>query len=493
MFLRKYSFLLFLIVLFCFSIPLIDVLYKSWIDEAFFTEIVNNIYKGNGFVTGFADWRDGNPQIYGPTFFYTNFLVAKVFGLNFSLLKIVSGFCFLTFSYLVFINFTKISNPQITGLALFCAFFEPSYNFEAFNGRMETMAILFTVLFFLLIHKVLNEAKFLSVNLILSIIILTFGTLITPRILVWYFAFGLGFLILYADLVVSNWKKLALIVSTGGFFYISNFLLAFGGVNATIRTFKNLINEYSIQADKTPIFFDKYILLITLILSISTLIIWIKKTQYYRFLTFVSLSTVLYSYLVAKIFTEVGVYYTLYIFQLIFIATFVTSYLIYTFFQQCNKIWAFSLAAFFFLPMGYKTIFSLYTQTCRVYNEIVSLNDLDKAKSKLFDIINPIEKVVGPSSFYPMLLSKNYVCTDIERFPEERVKYILNEFEPDIIILDDEIKTRQPMVYDSLFASTKYTKLESIDLVFNKHEKINREKFGFWLYKNQLLVLQKKQ
>jgi hypothetical protein len=489
---RNYLTPLLFTLFFVLSIPIIDVLHKSWVDEAFFTEVVNNIYKGNGFVTGFAEWRDATPKIYGPTFFYTNFLLAKIVGLNFSLLKIVSAFCFLTFAYLVFVNFNKIAIPQIAGIALFCAFFEPNYNFEAFNGRMETMAILFTGLFFMLVNKVLSETKFVSLNLILSVLVLILGTLVTPRILVWYVAFGIGFFAIYFDLLISNWKKLTVIVSIGMFFYISNFLLAFGGVDATISAFQKLINEYAVQVANTPLLYDKYILSITSIMLLSTIIIWIKKAQYYRFLTFVSLSTVLYSFLVAKIFTEIGVYYTLYIFQLIFVATFITSYLIYTFFQQGNKIWAFSFAAIFFLPMGYKTIFSFYTQSARVYNEIVSLNDLDKAESSLFDITNPVKKVVGPSSFYPMLLAENYVCNDIERFPEDRIRYILNEFEPDIIILDDELKTRQTLVYDSLFASSKYSKIEFIDLVYNKYKEVNKEKFGFWLDKNQLVILQRK-
>jgi hypothetical protein len=81
---------------------------------------------------------------------------------------------------------------------------------------------------------------------------------------------------------------------------------------------------------------------------------------------------------------------------------------------------------------------------------------------------------------------------DIEREQEHRISFILDTLAPKIIIVDDELKRRQPKVFNALTNSNKYEYSDSILLIYNNYTKADSSKFGFWLYQNNLRILRKK-
>ena len=354
---------------------------------------------------------------------------------------------------------------------------------------METMALFFSITSIWFYTKANSIKKREIIYYSLAFVFMLLGALVTPRILVLYVGFAIPYLILYRDTI--PWKSFILLTLLGAASYFLYLHLAFGGLFNAFVTLQNVSKEFMLGSSKLPLLYDKYYLFISILMLLSSGWIFYKKLGDYKFFIYLNISVLLYANLVAQIFTETGVYYTLYIFLILFVAIFDIFYLYKFGFENKNpKVYL--MLMIFFVPILYKSSYSILVQTKRVVNEIRSLEEYLKSEEKLILITNYADSIAGPSSLYSKFLSKTYLCVDIEREQENRVNYILDTLAPQIIMVDDELKRRQPIVFNSLINSKKYNCFDSILLTYNVYTKIDSSKFGFWLNQNNVRILRKK-
>ena len=475
--------------IFLLVVATINILHKSWVDEAYFTEIVHNIHNENEFKSGFSEWREGTPKIYGPVFFYVNQYVAKFSGLNEHTLRITSAFFFFALVFVFFFIFKNIIGKWALIAILIFAFFEPNYNFEAFNGRMETMALFFSITSIWFYSKTITDNKNAIVYSALAFVFMVLGSLVTPRILLLYVGFSIPYILIYWKNI--PWRRFLILCFAGAASYFLYLDLAFNGLNNAITTILDISKEFITGVSRKPLLYDKYFIFITLIMLLSSGWIYYQRLGSYRLVVFMNISVLIYANLIAKVFTETGIYYTLYIYLLVFMAMF-DIYYIFKFNIGNNVKLINSILLLVFIPILYKSTYSMLVQSKRVINEIRSLDKAYYSNLKLKEVSNLTDTLVGPSSLYTKFLPEKYFCVDIEREQEHRVSFILDTLQPKIILVDDELKRRQPYVFKSLTNSSKYTCTDSILLIYNDYIELDTSKFGFWLSQNNVRILRKK-
>ncbi len=397
-----------------------------WFDEVFFASITESFSQSGTFYPNVSFFAFKNREVitYGPIYFLLNNLFIELFGINTFSFRIVNFVCGVLCIWISLKILKLKDSSHSSWLFIFIFLLDPFFNIGLHEGRMDLVALLFSLLSILFLFKSQKNIGFIG----LSSISIAFAALTTPRSAIIIIpSIIIGFFVIQNHKKSTN-KLLFLIswITPLIIIYGSWLLYAFGSIENYLAYYieRNQGNSTAVHGYLGNNFYipkHEFLLIgCVIILIVCRLLNYFKEK--FSLLTFYSLfSIVLFYFLVV----DWGSY-----------SVFILPFYYLLLFTPSQIQWTKTIQKFLILLVfGFNSIFFLI-KTAYIYTDFSQRNP-QKIAQFIQKYIPSESRVIGEAIHYYACKQNNieYRLFDKYLTLEEREKKLRTEFNYDYFIV----------------------------------------------------------